>query len=90
MDVSLAKLLLETRGKEILSKVKLVNMFTQDGKAELPVKVQTEKFMKQEAAAASKEPVRAPGAPAVERAEAPAVAGAPAAAADDPGKCTVS
>ena len=52
MDVSLAKLLLETRGKEILSKVKLVNMFTQDGKAELPVKVQTEKFMKQEAAAA--------------------------------------
>ena len=52
MDVSLAKLLLETRGKEILSKVKLVNMFTQDGKAELPVKVQTEKFIKQEAAAA--------------------------------------
>ena len=44
----------------------------------------------QEASAASKEPVKAPGAPAVERAEAPAVAGAPAATADDPGKCSVS
>ena len=36
---SLSKLLLQSRGNEVLNKIKLVNAFTADGKASLPIKL---------------------------------------------------